>query len=83
MASISNYGYSLMVEPYCKNCIAFEPFHEMIDISDMLETRINHHIVCANREKCQRIYEHMLKQRAKLVVSDMLKEKRIEDAGKE
>ena len=78
MNSISNYGYSLSIEPYCANCLAFEPKHELLDLSDMRTTRIEHYIFCENRLKCQRINEHMKK-----TLAEMIAEKRTENAGKE
>lgn len=78
MAAISNYGYSLSIEPYCENCMSFEPKHEMLDVSDMKTTTIMHYVFCENRTKCQRINEHMKK-----TLAEMITEKRIENASKE
>ena len=78
MTACSNYGYSLSIEPYCANCVAFEPQHEMLDLSDMRTTRIEHYIFCVNRLKCQQINEHMKK-----TLAEMITEKRIENASKE
>ncbi len=78
MQTISNYGYSLSIEPYCANCMSFEPKHEMLDLSDMRTTRIEHYIFCENRLKCQQINDHMKK-----TLAEMITEKRMQNASKE
>jgi hypothetical protein len=61
MSTVSNYGYCLTIEPYCENCMGFEPKHEILDLSDMRTTRIEHHVFCENWEKCRQIKEHIVK----------------------
>ena len=74
MGFISNYGYSLYVEPYCQSCMNFEPKHEVLNLSDLRTARIEHYIFCENRLKCQQIHEHMKK-----TMATILAEKRAEN----
>jgi hypothetical protein len=46
------------VEPYCKDCIAFEADVHQI----WFDGKCEHHIMCANKDKCEAIYLHLKKK---------------------
>lgn len=47
-----NYGYSILVQPYCENCLEFQP--ECLD-----RAIVSHYIYCEHREKCARMSSHI------------------------
>ena len=58
-AHYNNYGYSVLVEPYCENCLEFEPVCIDSDVSSFDWTVINHKIYCEHHEKCARMNTHI------------------------
>lgn len=61
-----NYGYSILVQPYCENCLEFEPECSESDVSSFDRVSINHYIYCEHHEKCARMNDHIARMRNKV-----------------
>lgn len=55
----NNYGYSVLVEPYCENCLEFQPECLESDVSSFDRAIVSHYIYCEHREKCARMNSHI------------------------
>ena len=74
----NNYGYSVQVEPYCENCLEFEPVCIDSDVSSFDWSIINHNIYCQYRDKCNRMNRHIQRR-----FCNSNNEKRSENASQE
>ncbi len=72
--SYNNYGYSVLIEPYCENCLEFEPICIDSDVSSFDRPTISHKIYCKHREKCARMNTHIQRMRSKVGQTDASQE---------
>ena len=65
MTDTVRYGYSLSIEPYCENCLEFEPECHEVDVSSFDGCNIMHDIFCVHQDKCRRMNKHIAAMRNK------------------
>lgn len=68
----------LNVEDYCQDCPGFEPEMERMRIEEFATTEQSWStvIVCSNRRKCKRMYEHVRREFFKANAEAIMKEEK-------
>lgn len=69
-----NYGYSILVQPYCENCLEFQPECLESDVSSFDRAIVSHYIYCEHREKCARMNSRIQRMTGKVGKMDASQE---------